>query len=175
MRSNLEEEIEALNQMTVTQLQRRYAVVFGEPTRSGNKEFLLKRIAWRIQARAEGGISERARERARELAREEDLRIRAPKGTFSPAPPDVECTLVLPFEPERRDERLPTPGTLLGRVYKGKRLEVEVLEEGFRFDGRNYPTLTAIAKEITGSHWNGYDFFGLRKKNAKTTKRGRSK
>ena len=175
MSINLQQEIEELNRMNVTELQRRYAAVFDEPTRSGNKDFLRKRIAWRIQARAEGGISDRARERARELAREEDLRIRAPKGMFAPQPsPDDGRTVVLLFEPER-DERLPTPGTLLGRVYKGERLEVEVLEEGFRYEGRNYPTLTAIAKEITGSHWNGFDFFGLRKKSGKAAKRGSAK
>jgi hypothetical protein len=164
MNMRLEEELDALKRMTVSQLQRKYAEVFGEPTRAHNKPFLWKRIAWRLQVQAEGDISERARQRAQKLAREEDLRIHPPKGTFAPAPaPDKSRTVVLPFTPVR-DERLPTPGTLLGRIYRGKRVEVEVLSKGFRYKGRNYPTLTAVAKEITGTHWNGYEFFGLRKR-----------
>ncbi|MCB2141482.1 DUF2924 domain-containing protein [bacterium] len=165
MKLCLDKELESLKEMTVSQLQRKYAEVFGEPTRAHNKPFLWKRIAWRLQMQAEGDISERARRRAAELAREEDLRIRAPKGAFAPSSPaDKARTVVLPFKPAKRDERLPAPGTMLGRIYKGRRVEVEVLEEGFRFKGRNYPTLTAVAQEITGTHWNGYEFFGLRKR-----------
>lgn len=161
----LEDELETLKEMTVSELQRKYAQVFGEPTRAHNKAYLWKRIAWRLQFQAEGDISERARRRAEELAREEDLRIHPPKGTFAPtSPTDKARTLVLPFKPPERDDRLPTPGTLLGRVYHGARVEVEVLEKGFRHKGKNYPTLTSVAQEITGSHWNGYEFFGLRKR-----------
>lgn len=160
----IEDEIEKLQTMTVPQLKRRYAEVFGEPTRANNKAFLWKRIAWRLQVQAEGDISERARRRAEALAREEDLRLRPPKGAFAAdSPRDTARTLVRPFKPPKRDARLPTPGTLLGRVYKGRRIEVEVLEKGFRYNGQNYATLTAVAKVITGSHWNGYEFFGLRK------------
>jgi len=174
LRPCTEAELEDLKRMTVSQLQHKYEEVFGEETRSHHREFLWKRIAWRLQVLAEGDISERARQRAKELAREEDLRIRAPQGAFAPAPAaDQQRTVVLPFTPTR-DPRLPAPGTLLGRIYKGKRLEVEVLEEGFRFNGRNYPTLTAIAKEITGTHWNGYEFFGLKQKDSKAKKGGRS-
>ena len=51
--------------MTVGQLQARYAEVFGEPARSGNRQWLFRRVAWRVQAMAEGDLTERARERAR--------------------------------------------------------------------------------------------------------------
>ena len=53
--------------------------MFGEESRSNHKQFLFRRIAWRIQALAEGGLSERARRRALEIANDADLRIRAPK------------------------------------------------------------------------------------------------
>lgn len=164
MTLSLDEELDSLKQMTVPQLQRKYAEVFGESTRAHNKPFLWKRIAWRLQVKAEGDISERARRRAEELAREEDIRVRPPKGAFASESPAAKArTVVLPFKP-KRDARLPAPGTLLGRIYQGKRVEVEVLEKGFRYKGRNYPTLTAVAQEITGTHWNGYEFFGLRKR-----------
>lgn len=74
------QQIAGLERMTVGQLQAKYAEVFGEPARSGNRQWLFRRVAWRIQAMAEGDLSERARERARELARDADLRVRPPTG-----------------------------------------------------------------------------------------------
>ena len=70
MTLNISRQITALGRMTPKELRSRYAAVFGEPTRSGNKEFLIKRIAWRLQSQAEGGLSDRARRRAEQLARE---------------------------------------------------------------------------------------------------------
>ncbi len=70
-------EIDDLRHKTVTELQNRYLEVFGEPSRSNHKQFLIRRIAWRLQALAEGDLSERARERALSLAQDADLRRRA--------------------------------------------------------------------------------------------------
>jgi hypothetical protein len=72
-------EIDGLRQQTVGQLKVKYCAVFGWESRSNHKQFLLRRIAWRLQANAEGGLSERARQRALALAEEADLRIRAPE------------------------------------------------------------------------------------------------
>src|SRR4051794_37244842 len=72
-KQNLEPILAALDRMTATQLRTKYHEVFGEPVNTGNKGFLVKRIAWRIQALAEGGLSERARRRAEELARDADI------------------------------------------------------------------------------------------------------
>ena len=68
-----------LKEMTVRELREKYEAVFGEPTRAGNKDFLFKRIAWRIQSLAEGDLSERDRRRADTLARDADLRTTAPR------------------------------------------------------------------------------------------------
>jgi DUF2924 family protein len=65
-------------------LRARYAEVFGEPTNARHKQWLVKRIIWRLQSLAEGDLTERARRRASELANDADLRRKAPK---SPAPP----------------------------------------------------------------------------------------
>src|ERR1700719_4713374 len=75
----LREQIEGLRHMTVGELKDKYREVFGEDSRSNHKQFLFRRIAWRIEANAEGGLSERARRRALEIANDSDLRIRAPK------------------------------------------------------------------------------------------------
>lgn len=64
-------------------------------------------------------------------------------------------------DPKARDIRLPIPGTVITREYKGKLIEVKVLEEGFEYDSKIYRSLTNIVKKITGSVWNGFNFFNL--------------
>ena len=59
------------------------------------------------------------------------------------------------------DDRLPRPGTILTRRYKGRTLQVEVLAHGFACDGQVYRSLSAVAKAVTGAHCNGYLFFRL--------------
>jgi len=72
-------QIEELRHMTVAQLRQKYLEVLGQESRSGHRQYLFRRIAWQLQALAEGGLSERARRRALEIANDADLRIRAPK------------------------------------------------------------------------------------------------
>src|SRR5687768_10683831 len=76
----VQQQVAALAAMTVGQLKARYREVFCEETRSTNKDWLRKRLAWRIQALAEGGLSERAQRRADELANDADLRVCVPAG-----------------------------------------------------------------------------------------------
>ncbi len=160
MTENIKKEIAALQKMNVSELRQRHIELFGEPNRSGNRQYLFRRIAWRLQAQAEGELSERAIRRARELARDADIRMTPPRDShMSPAPrglPTVAAKL-----PVARDPRLPAPGTMLTRVFRGTEHQVTVLPNGFEYDGEAYRSLTAIARAITGSHWNGYHFFGL--------------
>jgi hypothetical protein len=162
MSVNVRKELNALERLTVSQLRARYAEAFGEATRTGNRIWLVKRIAWRLQALAEGDLSERARQRTNELANDADLRISPPRAKAAPlladAPPTTAALRVI------GDARLPLPGTILTRQYKGRSIQVQVLRDGFEFEGEIYQSLSAIAKVITGTHWNGYHFFGLRKK-----------
>ena len=159
---NIAAEVKALGRMSVGELREKYRAVFGEETRSGNKDFLRKRIAWRIQAQAEGGLSERARRRAEELANDADLRIRPPRGTAPAASPSGR-TVVRSFSPGH-DRRLPMPGTVITREYRGETVTVTVLDGGFEYEGQVFRSLTAVAKAVTGTHWNGYHFFGLRRR-----------
>jgi len=156
---NIAREVVALQRMTITELRGRYAAAFGEETNANNKVWLVKRIAWRLQALTEGDLPERARQRAAELANDADLRLsppRLPKTT--PALAARTPTTPLKFD---LDRRLPLPGTILTRAYKGRTLQVQVLPKGFAFEGEVYPSLSAVAKAITGSHTNGYLFFRL--------------
>ncbi len=60
-----------------------------------------------------------------------------------------------------RDHRLPVPGTVITRTYKGRTLQVKVVTDGFEYEGERFKSLSGLAKKITGSHCNGYQFFGL--------------
>jgi hypothetical protein len=155
MHLNVEKELAALRRMSVGELRLRYAEVFGEPTRSRHKQWLIKRILWRMQALAEGDLSERARRRAEELANDADLRLRPPRAPA--AVPQTQAAQAL----ANRSSRLPPPGSILTRPYKGETLQVKVLPQGFEYEGEVYKSLSAVAKAITGSHINGYLFFRL--------------
>ncbi len=147
----MRKEIDELSTMPVGQLRQKYLEVFGEVSRSSHRQFLFRRIAWRIQAIAEGGLSERARRRALEIANDADLRIRPPKPKFGP---DVALDPKLSVSRKvtnALDPRLPPPGTYLEREYKGRQIIVKILVNGFEFDGEIYRSLSAIAHEVTGT------------------------
>ena len=159
MEHDWQNELATLTRLSVTELRDKYAKLFGEPTRTGNKTWLVRRIAWRLQALAEGNLPERARRRAQELARDADLRLTAPPGAPATPPATPECNK--PTFKLRSDSRVPPPGTVLTRSYKGRTLRVQVLAHGFLYAGQTYPSLSAVAKAVTGSHCNGYLFFRL--------------
>lgn len=156
---NLAREQAALQRMTVPELRAKYAELFNDETKTGNRPWLCKRILWRLQALEEGGLSERVREKALAMANFADLRMSPPKPKPATAPvPRVEARTVRIVG----DDRLPTPGTVLTRTYKGAKVQVRVLEKGFEYEGETYKSLSALAKAITGTHTNGYLFFRLR-------------
>jgi hypothetical protein len=155
----VEQAVAALGRMTVGQLREKYLELFGEPTRSGNRDFLFKRLAWRVQSLAEGTLSERAKRRAEELARDADLRTTLPR---PPKQPDAAAKTVTASAPKATaHDRLPIAGTVLTRKYRGRQVEAKVLPNGFEYEGQVYRSLSAVAKAVTGSHWNGHLFFGL--------------
>jgi hypothetical protein len=153
-------ELAALEKMAAKALQAKYAELFGETCRTGNRQWLFRRCAWRLQSLAEGGLSERALERAKALARDADIRVVPPAELTRPAV-SRPADRTLPARKRPRDARLPMPGTRLKREYKGHVHEVEVLADGFAYDGERYKSLSAVAHVITGGHWNGYFFFGV--------------
>src|SRR5271165_83732 len=151
-------EVAALRLLTAADLRRRFAELFGEPTHATNKTWLIRRIAWRLQALAEGDLSERARHRAEELANDADLRMNPPRPRAADMPRAAEpVAAVAPL----RDRRLPPVGSVLARLYRGQTVQVRVLADGFEYEGRVYASLSAVAQHITGTHCNGYLFFRL--------------
>jgi hypothetical protein len=154
---DLQQQLEHLTTMKTGELIDRYMDVFGQPTLSRHRAYLVRKIAWRIQANAQGGLSQRALDRAAGLANDADVRLMPPKHMLAP----VAQTLVAPLA-SARDPRLPARGTAITRKYKGEMLRVLILEDGFEFDGNRFKTLTAVAQAITGSHINGFRFFNLK-------------
>jgi len=152
--------IDELRSSNVIVLRKKYQEVFGQESKSSNKKFLFRRVAWRLQADAEGGLSERARRRAAEIVDDSDLRTRAPKELLPREVPANTTRAVARSQPQR-DWRLPPAGTLLTRRLRDRQIIVKVLADGFEFDSRRYRSLSAIAREVTGTRWNGLLFFRL--------------
>jgi hypothetical protein len=142
--------------MKIPAPKKRYQELFGEESKSSNKQFLFRRLAWRLQANCEGDLSERARRRAAEIADDRDLRVRAPK-EFVVRPDSATVDRTRP----PHDSRLPAPGTLLTRRVGDRQIVVKVLRDGFEYETRKYRSLSAIAREVTGTRWNGLLFFGV--------------
>src|SRR5688500_5803705 len=145
VKQNVQQTLAALGRMTPAELRAKYLEVFREPTRSGNKDFLFKRIAWRIQSLAEGGLSERARRQAEELARDADIRLTIPRPRKQQGGGATNRTVTLKA-PKTSHDRLPIPGTVLTRNYRGRTIETKVLPQGFEYDGQIYRSLSAVAK-----------------------------
>ena len=160
MALNVEKEVAEMKKMSIGELKAKYESVFNEQCKSGNKVWLIKRIAWGLQAREYGGLSERARQYALQIADVADLRTTPPKN----APTAI---LKLPKQGTKKTalvelkSSLPRAGTVLSRKYKGRLFEVEILAEGVKFEGEVFSSLSAVAKHVTGSHWSGHRFFGI--------------
>ena len=145
-------QLHALQGLSTQQLRTKYRELFGEDTHSHNREFLFKRIAWRLQEQAYGGLSQRTKARLTALVDESLIRVRPPKDFH----PSVDAGPM----PESTSEP-PSRGKIISRLYKGTRIEVEVLDNGFMYEGTVYASLSAVAKTVTGSHCSGRAFFGL--------------
>ncbi|MCA9208763.1 MAG: DUF2924 domain-containing protein [Planctomycetales bacterium] len=154
MKIDIDREVAALEGMSTGQLCERYAELFGQPVRTRHRAYLIRKIAWRLQALAEGDLSERARRRAAELADDAEVRVMPPKAA-TPQP------AVLKVTEATGDPRLPAAGTAIVRKYKGRTLRVLVVADGFEYEGERYKSLSAVAKAVTGSHCNGFRFFNL--------------
>ena len=148
MSDSVLQQVAALGRMSADELQDRWRELVGTEPPRYNREFLVKRLAYRLQELAYGGLSEATHERMSQALEQAGL------GELGAARTGAKRT------PQSRN--LPVAGTRLVREWNGGRYEVTVVPGGFEFDGRRYRSLTAITKAITGTHWNGPAFFGLR-------------
>ena len=122
-----------------------WTATLGEPPAAlrSSRELLASALAWQLQERKFGGLSGAAKRKLRVLARADARKKRAPK--------------LLAASTNLR------PGTVIVKQWRRAEHEVMVLADGFRYQGKTYGSLSQLAREITGTRWNGPAFFGLRK------------
>ncbi len=162
MDTNLIRRIHALRQMTVAELRCEWERLYNEPTNSRNKDYLYRRLAWRIQELQRGGLSRHARQRIDELAPDSFVRARTPQ------PQRDASRASETSRKSQRDLRLPAPGTVIVKTYKGEELHLVVHDDHFELDGQSFRSLSEAARHVTGSKWNGKLFFGLTKRKRKS-------
>jgi hypothetical protein len=154
MESSVIRQIHRLKEMTVGELRVEWQRLYGEPSRSRNRDFLWRRLAWRVQEIAYGGLGDAAKRRLAELGQVEFQRGRTPAVAVDVAEP-------APAPRPVRDLRLPSPGTIISRRWRDKELRLLVRDDGYELDGVVYRSLTEAARAATGSHWNGKLFWGV--------------
>ncbi len=152
--NNVIKQIAALKKMKTPELKERWRVLFGGEPPGYNRVLLIKRLAYRIQELAYGGLSNETRQRMDNLLDANGF-------------DDIGRTDVVK---SRVRHDTPIAGTRLIRTWEGEDHEVLVLRKGFEYRGKPYKSLSAIARAITGSRWNGPLFFGLRKQHKKKRK-----
>jgi hypothetical protein len=156
MENNISEDgnalIERLMRLGIPALQRTHRELFGKDCTVLHVRYLRRKLAWELQARATGGLPEESRQHALGIAWQSTFRTRAHSQPFRPVNPTLSLG---------HDTRLPPPGSLLRRRFKGRSVLVKVLAAGFEYDGRIFGSLSPIANEVTGVSCNGFVFFGL--------------
>jgi hypothetical protein len=135
-------QLAALRKMSVVELKQRWETLFGTPAPNNSRSYLEVRLGNRIQELMLGGLS-------RDTRRVLDLLVKELEGKNS-------------RKAIMTDPRKPIPGTRLLREWDGAEHSVTVLRDGFDWQGRKFKSLSAVARAITGTQWNGYRFFGLR-------------
>ena len=134
--------------LSTGELRTEFQRLSGRPTGSWNREWLRRKISWLVQ------------ERERQKSDAVEVPTLVSEVRDQPRSPRLDAPIRILPSPVR-DPRLPRPGSVILRDYRGLRLTLTVLERGFEWNGQTFSSLSAVAKAITGTHWNGRLFFGL--------------
>lgn len=156
-RNSVLRQLATLQTMTLEQLREKWLDLYGSEPPRYKKQFLIKRLAYRIQELFYGGLSETAKTRLRQIALD-----------------DPVATVERKVSEERKSNENILSGTRFVRVWNDRRYEVTAREKGFEYDGRVFRSLSAVAREITGTRWNGKVFFGLKKNYGKKNGGGKN-
>jgi len=146
MPTTITSELAALRRLSPTQLAQRFEDLTGRAPRTSDPEALFRQLARHVQE---------------PRGPEHDA---VPTRTATPTRTSrthAATSTVARISGPPRDPRLPRPGSTLVRTWRGTEIRVDVLDDGFAWDGATYPSLSALARAITGSRWNGRLFFGL--------------
>lgn len=156
---SLADDIRQVEQLKCSALRERYRQVLGIETRSNNRPYLIKSIV--------KGLKER-RPTSPPPSTQPTEEVDEPKKSTATTAKNTTPGARVQLRPKaderstrKRDPRLPKVGSTIEKDHDGKTIKVEVLEDGFRYKGDEYRSLSAIAKEVTGTVWNGFLYFGL--------------
>jgi hypothetical protein len=158
-KTNLEAEVAALSDLSRDELVQRWQKIYRCPPPSGvRRELLIRAAAWHLQAKRLGGHSAETRRLLRSAMERVETRL-AKRGDDKRS--DEADAGNANARKTSKPRRKVLPGARLLRDWNGKTHVVDVMETGFAFEAKVYPSLSAIAKKITGAHWSGPRFFGL--------------
>ena len=146
MTESILKQIAQIKKLPLDSLREKWTALFGTEPPAYSRSFMERRLIHRLQEIQYGGLSNQTNERIKEIAAQNHLDEMA-------APPRQALNR----------KGAPVIGTRLIREWNDQRYEVTVVHDGFEFLGKTYRSLTAITKAITGTHWNGPAFFGLRR------------
>jgi hypothetical protein len=147
-RASVLRQVTALDGMPTPDLRAKWVELYGKEPPGFNRQFLIKRLVYRIQELAYGGLSDETRDRLARVLKEEgynDLGVKTGRRAV------------------HGSEKRLTPGTVLVREFEGDLHHVNVVTTGFEYRGLHFKSLSAVARHITGVRWNGPRFFGLRR------------
>ena len=145
MEATIIQELTELGRMPLADLKTRWRSLYGTEPPKYKRQYLIKRLAYRIQELAYGGLSDHTQAALEQVAEQNESQRKSARA-----------------QRRRPKKTHPLPGTRIVREWNGQRHEVTTIEGGFEYNGRGYKSLSAIAKVITGAHWSGPHFFGLR-------------
>lgn len=154
------QRIAKLQKMELEELQREYERVFGKTTKSRSRKHLYTLIARKLQEGTEpSGLHTTPKSALTTEFQPKRKRLKQSdrKGKSKQQLPRSRRSRPLGII----DPRLPKVGSIITKIYKGKRINVKVLDNGFEFASTRYRSLSAVARDVTGSVWNGFLFFGL--------------
>lgn len=138
---SVEAEVDRIQRLNKNELRILWRQTFkSEPPKAFGPDLLKRSLAYRVQEVAYGGLSASTKRLLDQL---------------------VKTVMLKPDERLEMPRRV-KPGGVLVREWKGVSHRVMVLEDGFAYEGKTYPSLSEIARQITGTRWNGPKFFGLR-------------
>ena len=159
MSASIAAQVRALEDMNVTQLRVRGREIFGQETKQRHRRYLIKRLAWKLQEDQLPKLTPEQEARVAEYRREYEAM--PPERWFPNAGRDSKSNAPEKPRSRTRNRRLPLPGSLLTRTFKGREIAVKVRDDGFEYGGRVFRSLSGVAREVTGTSWNGFVFFGI--------------
>ena len=160
-------DLAQLQTLTIKQLKTQIAELTGQTLKSNNRPYLIGKLTKALEAKAaaeaeQARNAKKAKSTRKAETKKSEKTAKAEKAEKSTKAEKAERRArTSPRKAGERDPRLPAVGTVLEREHQGKKIRVTVLEDGFRYEGETYHSLSTVARVATGTIWNGFTFFHL--------------